>query len=533
MKKLLLTCFFLVWALPAHAQNPLFTTVTLGPLAGPHCKLSNGSAAPNSAVTGSPCDIYLQSTGMLWLKVTGTSTNTGWSSLSPACSITGGNIVCYAPTSGAGTGGDVNITSGDSGVSAGAVGNINITTGVDNFLGGAAGVITINVADSSVGAVPGYITITSGKEAACAACGGNPGGLLSLTAGAGQGVTGGTPGGVGGVASLVGGAGGVNSSTIGSPVGGIGGAAKLISGVGGNATGSSGTRTGGAGGNVIIQASLGGTGASANGAPGVIELIAGGVTWTWPITDGLLNYVLATNGSGGLSFIAAGSGGLGTVTSVGLSMPAALCTLSGSPVTTSGTLTCGLPTETANTVWAGPTTGSAAAPTFRALVGADLPAPGASSLGGIESLTCTTNQFIKQISTGGVPSCGTPSATAPTYTFGFTTDGSGTALTTGIKGFEIAPAACTINSVTVLSTDNAVTSGSIVIDVWKAAYSSWPPTVSNTITASDKPTLSSATHSQDTTLTGWTTSVSAGDVFGYHIDSVSTLTRVSMFMACQ
>lgn len=62
----------------------------------------------------------------------------------------------------------------------------------------------------------------------------------------------------------------------------------------------------------------------------------------------------------------------GTVTSVGLSLPA-IFTVSGSPVVSSGTLTGTLATQTANRVWAGPTTGSAAAPTFRALVAADIP----------------------------------------------------------------------------------------------------------------------------------------------------------------
>jgi hypothetical protein len=62
----------------------------------------------------------------------------------------------------------------------------------------------------------------------------------------------------------------------------------------------------------------------------------------------------------------------GTVTSVGLAAPTQF-TVSGSPVTTSGTLTLAWNTQTANTVLAGPTTGAAAAPTFRALVPADLP----------------------------------------------------------------------------------------------------------------------------------------------------------------
>jgi hypothetical protein len=67
-----------------------------------------------------------------------------------------------------------------------------------------------------------------------------------------------------------------------------------------------------------------------------------------------------------------GTGGPGTVTSVALSLPA-IITVSGSPVTTSGTLTGTLATQTANLVLAGPATGSPAAPTFRVLAVADIP----------------------------------------------------------------------------------------------------------------------------------------------------------------
>lgn len=64
--------------------------------------------------------------------------------------------------------------------------------------------------------------------------------------------------------------------------------------------------------------------------------------------------------------------GTGSVSSVGLSLPN-IFTVSGSPVTTSGTLSATLANQTANQVFAGPTTGSPAAPTFRALVSTDLP----------------------------------------------------------------------------------------------------------------------------------------------------------------
>ncbi len=70
--------------------------------------------------------------------------------------------------------------------------------------------------------------------------------------------------------------------------------------------------------------------------------------------------------------------GTGTVTSVALTLPA-IITVTGSPVTTTGTLTGTLATQTNNLVWAGPAVAPAAAPTFRALVNADLPLSGASA----------------------------------------------------------------------------------------------------------------------------------------------------------
>lgn len=65
--------------------------------------------------------------------------------------------------------------------------------------------------------------------------------------------------------------------------------------------------------------------------------------------------------------------GSGTVTSVALTMPS-IFSVTGSPVTVAGTLDAALATQSANRVFAGPTGGGAAVPTFRALVAADIPA---------------------------------------------------------------------------------------------------------------------------------------------------------------
>ncbi len=78
------------------------------------------------------------------------------------------------------------------------------------------------------------------------------------------------------------------------------------------------------------------------------------------------------------AFVKAQNYGTGTVTSVGLSLPG-IFTVSGSPVTGSGTLTATLASQSANLIWASPN-GSAGAPTFRALVANDIPTLTASKI---------------------------------------------------------------------------------------------------------------------------------------------------------
>jgi hypothetical protein len=78
----------------------------------------------------------------------------------------------------------------------------------------------------------------------------------------------------------------------------------------------------------------------------------------------------------GASIVAANGSTLtgfgGSVTSVALSLPS-IFSVTGSPVTESGTLTGTLATQSANRVFAGPLSGADAAPTFRTLVAADMP----------------------------------------------------------------------------------------------------------------------------------------------------------------
>jgi hypothetical protein len=105
-------------------------------------------------------------------------------------------------------------------------------------------------------------------------------------------------------------------------------------------------------------------------------------------------------------------------------------------------------------------------------------------------------------------------------------DGGGATISTGIKGDITIPFACTINQVTLL----ADTTGSIVVDIWKDSYANFPPTDADSITAAATPSISSGTKAQDSTLSGWTTSISAGDTLRFNVDSVSTITRLTVIL---
>lgn len=114
---------------------------------------------------------------------------------------------------------------------------------------------------------------------------------------------------------------------------------------------------------------------------------------------------------------------------------------------------------------------------------------------------------------------------------GITIDGAGAVITTGVKGYLSVPYGCTINSVTMLADQ----SGSAVVDIWKTTYSSFDagathPVSGDKITASAPPTISSATKSTDATLTGWTTSITAGDVLAFSVTSATTVTRVNLVL---
>jgi len=101
-------------------------------------------------------------------------------------------------------------------------------------------------------------------------------------------------------------------------------------------------------------------------------------------------------------------------------------------------------------------------------------------------------------------------------------DGGGSTIVTGNAGDIEVPFDCEIQKVTLLAKE----SGSIQIDIYNGTYASHPP--SSSITASAIPSISSSTKYQDSTLTGWTKSLTGGTILRFNVDSVTTITRCTI-----
>jgi len=164
------------------------------------------------------------------------------------------------------------------------------------------------------------------------------------------------------------------------------------------------------------------------------------------------------------------------------------------------------------------TTGTSGAAT---LVGATLNIPQYSGGGG--GITALTGD-VTASGTGSVVA--TLAANLKVGSFGVTIDGVTTVIQVGQIGYVVMPYAGTITGWSI----TANISGSVSFDVWKAA--SAIPTVANTIVAGSFPALSSSQFITSTTMTGWTLTFAAGDVFGFYVNSASTIKNATLTLRC-
>jgi hypothetical protein len=130
---------------------------------------------------------------------------------------------------------------------------------------------------------------------------------------------------------------------------------------------------------------------------------------------------------------------------------------------------------------------------------------------------------------------GNTGPTGPAQTLGIEVviDGQGSAITTGLKSWIEVPFNCTITQAELLADQT----GSVVVNIWKTTYANYAPgthpVAADKITSSTPPTISSAAKAQDSTLSGWTTTVNAGDILAFNVDSAATIQKVTLSLHVQ
>ena len=131
--------------------------------------------------------------------------------------------------------------------------------------------------------------------------------------------------------------------------------------------------------------------------------------------------------------------------------------------------------------------------------------------------------------TGNNGSAGATGSTGANQGFGasFGSVASGSPALVSDTSYFTLPQACTISGWAI-----AVNAGTATFDIWKISSGTAIPTVSNSITASAQPTIASGTVAQSTTLTGWSTSVSANDIVAINLQTVATATFASLVLTC-
>ena len=115
--------------------------------------------------------------------------------------------------------------------------------------------------------------------------------------------------------------------------------------------------------------------------------------------------------------------------------------------------------------------------------------------------------------------------------FGASFDGAGSALTAGKTVYTTVPSKCTISAWNI-----TVDTGTATIDIWRVASGVNIPTVSDSITASALPAISSNTAIHSTVTTGWcgtgTCLIGNNDIIGINLQAVASATYANLVVEC-
>lgn len=113
-----------------------------------------------------------------------------------------------------------------------------------------------------------------------------------------------------------------------------------------------------------------------------------------------------------------------------------------------------------------------------------------------------------------------------TRSMGIVFNGQGQVLQTGGLFAVQVPLTGTLSDWTI----TADQTGSLEIDLWKDTLGNFPPTIADTIVGGNYPALVSAQTNTDSTLTGWTTSVTKGQWIFFSLRSATSITYATLVL---
>jgi hypothetical protein len=141
--------------------------------------------------------------------------------------------------------------------------------------------------------------------------------------------------------------------------------------------------------------------------------------------------------------------------------------------------------------------------------------------GDVEEIACTAAGRAILDDVDAAAQRTTMGVVTPKRCVGVVFDGGGSVPAAGSVAYVVCPFGGTADQWHIVADQ----SGSAVVDVWLATGI---PTAPDSIAGTEKPTLSAAQIASDTSLTTWTTAISAGKTFGFRLDSVTTCTRITV-----
>lgn len=112
----------------------------------------------------------------------------------------------------------------------------------------------------------------------------------------------------------------------------------------------------------------------------------------------------------------------------------------------------------------------------------------------------------------------------------FLIDGNGGVISARTWGYLTVPFNAALTSAELFSDQT----GTIIVNVWKCTYAQFDagvmhPTAADSITGGNPPTITNSTKYRDTSLGGWTVTLTKGDILAFNVPDVAVnITRVTL-----